>query len=101
MYRQAAESIQVIAQISYLSLRRREVTVSLSAEVARNLFVQLNPIGGEPLPSGADEVFRLTGLFEAATAELELDYTATALSDVEEAGFHLPRGPSPKNPSRH
>lgn len=86
-YRQAAESIQVIAQISYLSLKRRKVTVSLSAEDALNLFEQLRPIGGNPLQTGADEVFRLTGMFEAAIAELELDYATTAVSDVEEAGF--------------
>lgn len=85
--RQAAESIQVIAQISYLSLDRRIVTVSLSQEDAGNLFEQLHPITGTPLASGPDEVFRLTGLFESATAELEFDYAATAVSDVEEAGF--------------
>lgn len=86
-YRQAAESIQVIAQISYLSLDRRRVTVSLSKEDALNLFEQLRPITGNTLPIGADEVFRLTSLFEAAAADLELDYAATAVSDVEESGF--------------
>lgn len=86
-YRQAAESIQVIAQISYLSLENGRVTVSLSEEDALNLFEQLGPIGGSRLPSGADEVFRLTEMFESVTAELELDYAATAVSDVEEAGF--------------
>lgn len=86
-YRQAAESIQVIAQISYLSLDRRRVTVSLSSEDALNLFEQLSPITGTPLAVGADEVFRLTALFEAATAELELEYPTTAVSDVEDSGF--------------
>lgn len=86
-YRQAAESIQVIAQISYLSLEKRTVTVSLTQDDARNLFDQLHPITGTPLPMGADEVFRLTGLFESAASELELDYANTVLSDVEEAGF--------------
>jgi hypothetical protein len=85
--RQAAESIQVIAQISYLSLEKRTVTVSLSQEDAINLFDQLHPITGKPLPSGADEVFRLTSLFQAAVDQLELDYATTAVSDVEEAGF--------------
>jgi hypothetical protein len=85
--RQAAESIQVIAQISYLSLEGRTLTVSLSQEDSRNVFDQLHPITGTPLASGPDEVFRLTGLFESATAELELDYATTALNDVEEAGF--------------
>lgn len=86
-YRQSAESIQVIAQISYLSLDRRRVTVSLSNEDALNLFEQLSPITGQPLTSGADEVFRLTALFQAATSVLELDYATTAVSDVEDSGF--------------
>lgn len=86
-YRQAAESIQVIAQISYLSLDRRRVTVSLSDEDALNLFEQLSPITGAPLPGGADEVFRLTALFQPAISALELDYATTAVSDVEDAGF--------------
>jgi predicted HNH restriction endonuclease len=86
-YRQSAESIQVIAQISYLSLDRRRVTVSLSNEDALNLFEQLSPITGQPLPGGADEVFRLTALFQSATSALELDYATTAVSDIEDSGF--------------
>lgn len=85
--RQAAESIQVIAQISYLSLARRSVTVSLSKEDAVNIFEQLEPVTGKPLENGPDEVFRLTDLFESAVDQFELDYAATAMSDVEEAGF--------------
>jgi hypothetical protein len=85
--RQAAESIRVICQISYLSLSKRIVTVSLSKDDAANLFEQLNPIGGTPQASGSDEVFRLTELFGQAVDELELDYATTAISDVEEAGF--------------
>lgn len=85
--RQAAESIQVIAQISYLSLDRRNVTVSLSVEDALNLFQQLAPVTGLPEEDGPSEVFRITDLYEAAVDELELDYASTAVSDVEEAGF--------------
>ena len=85
--RQAAESIQVIAQISYLSLDKRNVTVSLSLDDATNLFQQLAPITGVPLEDGADEIFRITELYDAAVDELELDYASTAVSDVEEAGF--------------
>lgn len=85
--RQAAESIQVIAQISYLSLDRRNVTVSLSKEDALNIFQQLAPIGGDPLEDGSAEIFRITDLFQAAVDDLELDYASTAVSDVEEAGF--------------
>lgn len=86
-YRQAAESIQVIGQISYLSLKKRRVTVSLSSEDAANLFEQMNPINGAAEKNGADEVFRLTGLFKPAVAELDLDYAATAISDIDDSGF--------------
>ncbi|NRP31829.1 MULTISPECIES: HNH endonuclease [unclassified Aliiroseovarius] len=85
--RQAAESIQVIAQISYLSLDRRNITVSLSKDDATNLFQQLSPITGTPKQDGAEEVFRVTDLFEAAVDDLDLNYAATAVSDLEEAGF--------------
>lgn len=86
-YRQAAESIRVIAQISYLSLAGGNVTVSLSKEDAFNLFEQLNPIGGDALRSGADEVLRLTNLFESAISEFDLDYATTAVSNLEDSGF--------------
>lgn len=85
--RQAAESLQVIAQISYLSLEKRNVTVSLSEEDAINIFCQLEPIPGTPQADPAEEVFRITDLFDAAVDKLELDYAATMVSDVEESGF--------------
>lgn len=88
-HRQAAESIRVIAQISYLSLDRRAVTVSLSREDAGNIFRQLSPIGGEHLENAAEEILRITELFPSAVDELELDYATTAVSDVEEAGFSV------------
>lgn len=87
--RQAAESIRVISQISYLSLDRRNVTVSLSQEDAHQIFQQLEPIGGDEatLEEGDEEILRLTDLFEAEVDRLELDYADTAVSDIEEAGF--------------
>jgi predicted HNH restriction endonuclease len=85
--RQAAESIQVIAQISYLSLEKRVITVSLSQADAGEIFQQLEPIGGAPLASGDAEIFRLTDLFEAEIDRLQLDYADTAVSDIEESGF--------------
>lgn len=85
--RQAEESIRVIAQISYLSLDGRNVTVSLSKDDATNLFQSLAPITGTPKRDGAEEIFRITDLFDAAVGELRLDYTATVMGNVEEAGF--------------
>lgn len=87
VYRQAAESIRVIAQISYLSLDKRSVTVSLSRKDAANLLQSLAPIAGTPKSNNAEEVFRITDLFEAVVSEFELDYATTVMSDVEEAGF--------------
>ncbi|KIN72678.1 HNH endonuclease [Sulfitobacter guttiformis] len=85
--RQAAESIQVIAQISYLSLKSRNITVSLSQDDALEIFQQLEPVGGDPLASGDAEIFRITDLFEAEIDRLQLDYADTAVSDIEESGF--------------
>ncbi len=85
--RQASESIKVLAQISYLSATRDHVTVSLAREDATNLFNELSPVGGRRRAIGAREVERIAALFPSATAELDLDYPATAVSDTEEAGF--------------
>lgn len=85
--RQAAESIRVIAQISYLSLVGRTLTVSLSKEDALNHFHQLSPVGGVPLQDGSAEILRVTNLFQSAIDAIDLDYAATAVSDMEEAGF--------------
>lgn len=85
--RQAAESIQVISQISYLSLAGRNVAVSLSKDQALKTFGRLAPLDGQPKADGAEEVFRITDMFAAAVDRLEMDYASTDLSDIEEAGF--------------
>jgi hypothetical protein len=86
--RQARESIRrVLGQISYLSLKGQSLTVSLSGDDAMELFGQIKPLGGVPEQDRADEVLRRTEYFEPTLDELELDYVATAISDVEESGF--------------
>lgn len=85
--RQAAESIKVIGQISYLSLEKNKITVSLSQEDASNMFAQLEPIQGEHCKNRDAEIDRITQLFEEFNADLNLDYSTTITSDTEQAGF--------------
>ncbi|UWP96530.1 HNH endonuclease [Aliiroseovarius crassostreae] len=85
--RQPAESLRVLAQISYLSLSGNVIFVSLSRDDARDIFDQLSPLPGTPLADGNEEIKRRTDQFVAATAEFELDYVSSAISDVEDAGF--------------
>ena len=77
----------MLAQISYLTATKRNVTVSLAKEDAEKLFHDLSPVGGVHETAGADEILRIAALFPSAMAELELDYSASSESDVEAAGF--------------
>jgi hypothetical protein len=85
--RQPAESLRVLAQISYLSLDGNVISVSLSRDDARDVFDQLSALPGAPVADGNEEIKRRTDQFVAATAEFELDYLSSAISDVEDAGF--------------
>lgn len=86
-FRQAAESLKVMSQLSYLSSTKDSITVSLAKEDAEKLFADLKPIGGTRSRRGGDEIMRVAGLYPNAIAELNFDYPATVVSDVEEAGF--------------
>ena len=85
--RQPSESIKVLAQISYLTATRDEITVSLAAEDAAQLFDDLNPIGGNYCDDPAEEIVRRSSLLDHAVAALNLDYPATLTTDVKAAGF--------------
>ena len=85
--RQPSESIKVLAQISYLSATKNQVTVSLASEDADNLFDDLKPVGGTRLADPVEEILRISALFPSATAELKFEYPATIITDAEEAGF--------------
>lgn len=87
MPRQPAESLRVLAQISYLSVAGDVISVSLSREDARDIFDQLVPLPGEPLADGNQEIKRRTDQFIAATSALELDYITSGISEIEAAGF--------------
>lgn len=86
-HRQSRESIQVIGQLSYLSASSSEVIVSLDDEDALDLFESLQAIRGKQKGDSEQEIMRVAGLFESAVAELEIDFSKTALDDTVEAGF--------------
>lgn len=86
-HRQSRESVQMLAQISYLSATSESVTVSLDPEDALEIFESLSPIGGTQADDPNQEILRLTDLFESSVAGLELDYSKTVLDQAVEAGF--------------
>ncbi len=86
--RQSSESIKVLAQLSYLTATKSEVTVSLTASDAANLFEDLKPVRGPTRSNGAEEIDRRAELFLSANAKVEADYPRTILSSISEAGFN-------------
>lgn len=85
--RQPAESVKVLAQLSYLTATTSHVSVSLTPSDAAALFDDLKPVRGRPLADGEHEVDRRAALFLSAKADIETDYPATVLSSISEAGF--------------
>ena len=85
--RQAAESVKVLAQISYLAASKTEIHVSLSSEDAAQMFTDLTPVGGDRLSDRSSEILRIAALLPSAIPELRLEYASSIVSDVEEAGF--------------
>ncbi len=86
-YRQAAESLKVVAQISYLTATKNEITVSLNPEDAASLFQDLAPVSGPRQIRRTDELLRIAKLFPSAQAELDLNFPATVMDDAKQAGF--------------
>ncbi len=85
--RQAAESIRVIGQISYLNVGGSTVTVDLDPADAGAIFADLTPIAGQPLEDADEEIQRRGGLFAWANANINLVFEATRIDEAEEAGF--------------
>lgn len=86
-HRQARESIQIISQISYLSATSTDVTVSLDAEDARDVFEGLAPVRGKQEADSEREIMRLAELYEGSVADLDLSFSKTVLDEIVEAGF--------------
>ena len=86
--RQPSESIKVLAQLSYLTATKSQVTVSLTASDADSLFESLKPVRGPACSNGAEEIDRRAKLFLSADADVETNYPRTLLSSISEAGFN-------------
>ena len=85
--RQAAESLRVIAQISYLHIRGSVMNVSLDQADAQEIFADLAPVGGSREHNGEAEIRRLAELFEDGSTSIVFDYPHTIISDAVESGF--------------
>ncbi len=86
-YRQAAESIRVISQISYLTIVSNSVLISLDAADAREIFDSLNPIIGPFSNNRNTEIERLASLYACAVDDVNLDYKNTSLDETISSGF--------------
>jgi hypothetical protein len=85
--RQARESLKVMAQISFLSIRKGNVIVSLDKEDAKAIFGDLSPIAGSRAASPGAEIRRLAMFFKAGSTSDVFDYPNTIVSDAVESGF--------------
>lgn len=85
--RQARESLQVIAQISYLHVRDTRLSVSLNGDDARQIFEDLVPIIGPRANDRESEIRRLAGLFIDGSTDIVFDYPNTIVDEVVESGF--------------
>lgn len=91
-HRQANESIKVLAQLSYLTATRDEITVSLESTDAHDLFCRLLPISGTPLPDRTQELIRRAKQCPTASIESPLTYPARAVGNIGDAGFIFREG---------
>ena len=85
--RQARESIKFLCQISYLHCNRNDITVSLSAEDATQIFDEIRPVGGPREQNGEREIRRLASLFRDGSTHDFFDYPATTVSNEMDNGF--------------
>ncbi|MGH9615520.1 MAG: HNH endonuclease [Acidobacteriaceae bacterium] len=85
--RQARESIQVIAQISYLHLEGSNLIVSLDPVDAQAIFADLHPVTGPKAVDRESELGRLANLFKDGANEDFFDYPNTVVNDVVQSGF--------------
>jgi len=90
--RQARESLKVLAQLSYMSATGDTIFLSLSPDDAENLFWNMNPIRGDALEDGADEIMRRASHFRSPSLKLQFDYPASVIGNVAEAGFVFNEG---------
>ncbi len=85
--RQARESIKFLCQISYLHCNQNEVTISLSTDDAVRIFAEVEPIEGDRLSDGNEEIQRIASLFKGGSVHDFFDYQATTVSNELDSGF--------------
>ena len=85
--RQSRESIKFLCQISYLHSRRSNVICALDAQDANDVFGEIEPIPGDHLPDGDQEIQRLAAYFQDGSSLDIFDYPATTQSIELEGGF--------------
>ena len=85
--RQARESMLVLAQISYLSVYKDEMVVSLDKEDAAKIFDDLSAINGNPSADRDSEIYRLAELFKGGSIYNEFEYNSTKINEALESGF--------------
>lgn len=87
LFRQARESLQVLAQISYLYTNKKQFIASINREDARQIFRDLCPILGPRENESNREIERLAHLFVDGYSDIPLEYPKTIIADVIESGF--------------
>lgn len=87
LLRQARESLQVIAQISYLHVRESRMIVSLNRADAHEIFEELGAIVGPRAQERNAEIRRLADLFGDGRTDISFDFPNTVISETVESGF--------------
>ena len=87
VHRQARESIKFLCQISYLHSRRSNVVCALAAQDAMVIFEEIEPVLGDRVPDGNQEIQRLAAYFRDGTSLDIFDYPATTQPIEIEGGF--------------
>lgn len=85
--RQARESLQALAQMSFLDVRQGRIHASINSGDADTIFDSLSPVGGPRAADRDKEVRRLASLFGDGTVADYFDYPSTTIDSVVESGF--------------
>jgi hypothetical protein len=86
--RQGRESLNVMAQFSFLQFRANKIFVSLAKEDAHSIFEDATAIIGPRAPDSEAEIRRVAELFKAGSTSDVFDYPNTIVSDLVASGFN-------------
>ena len=87
LFRQMNESLQVIAQISYLHTTQTRLIASINPGDAQEIFQDLQPVVGPRESDRNLEIQRLARLFVDGYSDISFEYPNTVIEDVVESGF--------------